>query len=137
MFAVIETGGKQYKVAKNDVIFVEKLDGDAGAEVTFDHVMLIGDGETRTVGRPYIAGAAVFATVLEQTRGPKLIVFKKKRRQNYRRKRGHRQHLSVLRIMDIVPSGGVRSTAAPETAGAKPAKKARSTKKAEASSQET
>ncbi|MFO0995920.1 MAG: 50S ribosomal protein L21 [Alphaproteobacteria bacterium] len=134
MFAVIETGGKQYKVAKNDVIFVEKLDGDAGAEITFDHVMMIGDGETRTVGRPYIAGAAVVATVLEQTLGPKLIIFKKKRRQNYRRKRGHRQPVSVLRIMDIVPSGAARSAASTEASDAKPAKKARPAKNAEASS---
>ncbi|MCX7355233.1 MAG: 50S ribosomal protein L21 [Alphaproteobacteria bacterium] len=101
MYAVIQTGGKQYKVAKNDVIFVEKLDGDAGAEVTFDKVMLIGDGDGRTVGHPFISGAAVTATVLEQARGPKLIVFKKKRRQNYRRKRGHRQAVSVLRITNI------------------------------------
>ncbi len=137
MFAVIETGGKQYKVAKNDVIFVEKLDGDAGAEVTFDNVMLIGDGEQRTVGRPYIAGAAVVATVLEQARGPKLIIFKKKRRQNYRRKRGHRQHLSVLRIMDIVPSGSVRSAPSTEAAAEKPAKKTRAPKKADTASKET
>lgn len=101
MYAVIQTGGKQYKVAKNDVIFVEKLDGDAGAEVTFDKVMLIGDGDGRTVGKPFISGAAVTATVLEQARGPKLIVFKKKRRQNYRRKRGHRQAVSVVRITNI------------------------------------
>ncbi len=101
MYAVIQTGGKQYKVAKNDVIFVERLDGDAGSEVTFDKVMLIGDGDGRTVGRPFIDGAAVTATVLEQARGPKLIVFKKKRRQNYRRKRGHRQAVSVVRITDI------------------------------------
>jgi large subunit ribosomal protein L21 len=137
MFAVIETGGKQYKVAKNDVIFVEKLDGNAGAEVTFDHVMMIGDGETRTVGRPYIAGAAVVATVLEQARGPKIIIFKKKRRQNYRRKRGHRQHLSVLRIMDIVASGAVRSARPAEAAAETPAKRARPAKKAETTSKET
>ena len=101
MFAVIETGGKQYKVGKGDVIFVEKLDGDAGAEVTFDKVMLVADGESRTIGKPYVAGAAVTAQVLEQARRPKILVFKKKRRQNYRRRAGHRQRVSVLRITDI------------------------------------
>ncbi|MFN0042690.1 MAG: 50S ribosomal protein L21 [Alphaproteobacteria bacterium] len=103
MFAVIETGGKQYKVGKGDVIFVEKLGGDAGAEVTFDKVMMVADGPSRTIGRPYVSGAAVVAEVLEQMRAPKIIVFRKKRRQNFRRKRGHRQHLSVLRITDIRP----------------------------------
>jgi large subunit ribosomal protein L21 len=101
MFAVIETGGKQYKVGKGDVIFVEKLDGDAGATITFDKVMMVGDAGARTIGKPYVAGAAVTAEVLEQTRAPKIIVFRKKRRQNFRRKRGHRQRLSVLRITEI------------------------------------
>lgn len=101
MFAVIETGGKQYKVGKGDVIFVEKLDGEAGAQVTFDKVMMVADGGARMIGKPYVAGAAVTAEVLEQTRAPKIIVFRKKRRQNFRRKRGHRQRLSVLRITGI------------------------------------
>lgn len=97
MFAVIKTGGKQYKVAPNDVIRVEKLPGQAGDTVTLDQVLLVGD----KVGTPLVAGASVTATLLEQTRAEKVIIFKKKRRQNYRRKKGHRQELSVLRITGI------------------------------------
>ena len=97
MFAVIQTGGKQYKVAPNDVILVEKLPGLAGDTVTLDQVLMVGD----KVGAPLVAGASVTATLVEQTRGEKIIVFKKKRRQNYRRKKGHRQDLTVLRITGI------------------------------------
>ncbi len=97
MFAVIKTGGKQYKVAKNDVIVVEKLAGEAGETVTLDEVLMVGD----KIGAPTVAGASVSATVVDQTKGDKVIVFKKKRRQNYRRKKGHRQQLTVLRITDI------------------------------------
>ncbi|MBF0304819.1 MAG: 50S ribosomal protein L21 [Alphaproteobacteria bacterium] len=97
MFAVIKTGGKQYKVAKDDVILVEKLPAEAGATVTLDQVLMVGE----KIGAPLVDGASVTATVVEQTRGEKLIVFKKKRRQNYRRKTGHRQDLTVLRITDI------------------------------------
>ena len=97
MFAVIETGGKQYKVAKNDVILVEKLAAQAGENVNLDRVLMVGD----KVGAPLVAGASVTATVVDQIRGDKVIVFKKKRRQNYRRKKGHRQYLTVLRITDI------------------------------------
>ncbi|HVI52879.1 MAG TPA: 50S ribosomal protein L21 [Candidatus Sulfotelmatobacter sp.] len=97
MFAVIKTGGKQYKVAPNDVILVEKLPGQAGDTVTLDQVLMVGD----KVGAPLVAGASVTATLVEQTRGEKIIVFKKKRRQNYRRKKGHRQDLTVLRIAAI------------------------------------
>jgi large subunit ribosomal protein L21 len=97
MFAVIKTGGKQYKVAKNDVIVVEKLPAEAGASITLDEVLMIGD----KIGAPTVAGASVTATVVDQTKGDKVIVFKKKRRQNYRRKKGHRQQLTVLRITDI------------------------------------
>jgi large subunit ribosomal protein L21 len=101
MFAVIKTGGKQYRVAKNDVLFVEKLPGEAGETVTFDEVLLVGgDGEPK-VGAPLVSGARVEARVLEQMRSDKVIVFKKKRRKNYRRKKGHRQHLTVLRVTDI------------------------------------
>ncbi len=101
MFAVIRTGGKQYKVAKNDVIFVEKLDAEAGASVALGEVLMVGDEAGVTTGTPEIAGAHVTATVLEQMRDDKVIIFKKKRRHNYRRKNGHRQHLTVLRITDI------------------------------------
>lgn len=97
MFAVIKTGGKQYKVAKNDVITVEKLPAEAGATITLDEVLMVGD----KIGTPVVSGAAVTAEVVEQTRGDKIIVFKKKRRQTYRRKNGHRQDLTVLRITDI------------------------------------
>lgn len=98
MFAVIKTGGKQYKVAPNDVVIVEKLPGQAGDTVTLDQVLMVGD----KVGAPLVAGASVTATLVDHTRGEKVIVFKKKRRQNYRRKKGHRQDLTVLRITDIV-----------------------------------
>ena len=105
MYAVLKTGGKQYKVAENDVIIVEKLVAEAGSNIDLDEVLMIGDGEASTVGTPTIVGAKVTAEVLEQKRGKKVIVFKKKRRQNYRRTRGHRQELTVLRITDILSDG--------------------------------
>ncbi len=101
MFAVIKTGGKQYKVAKNDVIKVEKLEAVAGASVSLDEVLMVGEGASVTVGAPRVVGAMVTAEVVEQTRGDTIIIFKKKRRQNYRRKNGHRQHFTVLKITDI------------------------------------
>lgn len=101
MFAVIKTGGKQYKVAKNDVIVVEKLLGEAGAKVALDEVLLVGGEGDAKVGAPMVAGASVAAEIVEQTRGDKVIIFKKKRRKNHRRKNGHRQDLTVLRITDI------------------------------------
>ncbi len=97
MYAVIRTGGKQYRVTKNDVIRVELLDAKEGANVTLNEVLLVGS----KIGAPTVAGASVTATVLEQIKDDKVIVFKKKRRQNYRRKNGHRQRLTVLRITDI------------------------------------
>lgn|SRR5690606_18946433 len=101
MYAVVRTGGKQYRVAENDVVVVERIAGEAGDEVTLGDVLMVaGDGDVK-VGAPLVDGAAVKATLVEQTRGDKIIVFKKKRRQNYRRKRGHRQDLSVLRITGI------------------------------------
>ena len=114
MYAVIKTGGKQYKVAKNDVILVEKLPGEAGAAVELDEVLLVGDDKSQTVGSPLVDGAHVAATVLEQTRGEKIIVFKKKRRQNYRRKAGHRQDLTALKITDIVTGGKKKAAKAAE-----------------------
>ncbi len=108
MFAVIKTGGKQYKVAAGDVIAVERLDGDPGAHIDLETVLAIGEGAELTLGKPFVEGAAVTAEVLEQARGEKIIVFKKKRRQNYRRKRGHRQELTVLKITDIYPAGAAR-----------------------------
>ncbi|BAF90092.1 50S ribosomal protein L21 [Azorhizobium caulinodans ORS 571] len=99
MFAVIKTGGKQYRVATNDVITVEKLEAAAGESVTFPVLLL--SGETTLVGAPLVEGASVTAEVVEQTRGEKVIAFKKRRRQNSRRKRGHRQDLTVVRITEI------------------------------------
>jgi large subunit ribosomal protein L21 len=96
MYAVIRTGGKQYRVAKDDVISVEKLAGEPGATIEFGDVLMVGDGEGSTAGTPLVAGAAVSATVVEH--GDKIIIFKKKRRHNYRRKNGHRQAITVLRI---------------------------------------
>jgi large subunit ribosomal protein L21 len=101
MFAVIRTGGKQYKVAENDVIFVEKLAGEPGASIELGDVLMVGEGASATAGTPTVAGAAVTATVLEHKKGDKVLVFKKKRRHNYRRKNGHRQEMSVLRITGI------------------------------------
>lgn len=104
MFAVIRTGGKQYKVASGDVIRVEKLAGEPGATISLDDVLMVSDGGSTSVGTPVVAGASVTAEVVAQDRGPKIIVFKKKRRQNYRRKNGHRQDLTVLRITGIQAS---------------------------------
>ncbi|MBO7656756.1 MAG: 50S ribosomal protein L21 [Alphaproteobacteria bacterium] len=95
-FAIFQTGGKQYRVKTGDVIKVEKLDADG--DVTFDHVLMIGE----RVGTPTIDGAKIIATVVEQKRNDKVLVFKKKRRQNYRRTRGHRQFVTVLKIKEIV-----------------------------------
>ena len=101
MFAVIRTGGKQYKVAKDDVIAVEKLAGDPGAVNELGEVLMVGEGAEVAAGTPFVAGASVSAELVEQRRAPKIIVFKKKRRHNYRRKNGHRQHQTVLRITEI------------------------------------
>ena len=101
MFAVIKTGGKQYKVAQNDVITVEKLAGEAGAKIELGEVLAVGNGATLQIGSPLVPGAKVSAEVVEQTRGPKVIIFKKRRRQNSRRKNGHRQDLTVLKITAV------------------------------------
>ncbi len=101
MFAVIRTGGKQYRVAEQDVISVEKLPGEPGAAIELAEVLMIGDGAAVAAGAPLLSGASVSATVVEQGRAAKIIVFKKKRRHNYRRKKGHRQQQTVLRITAI------------------------------------
>ena len=103
MYAVIKTGGKQYRVGSGDVIKVERLAGEVGARIAFDQVLMVGGADDGAVqiGSPLVAGAQVMALVLEQARAPKVIVFKKKRRKNYRRKRGHRQLQTVLRIQEI------------------------------------
>lgn len=105
MYAVIKTGGKQYRVQPGDVLVVEKLDGQPGAEVAFGDVLLLGDGETVTVGAPTVAGATVNATLIETRKGEKVKIFKKIRRQGYRRTRGHRQIESVLRVTGIEAGG--------------------------------
>jgi len=109
MFAVIKTGGKQYKVASGQTLTVERLPGEAGAAIALEEVLAIGDEAGLKVGAPLLDGAVVKAEVVEQTRGDKIIVFKKKRRQNYRRKNGHRQDLTVIKITDIAASGHVKA----------------------------
>ncbi len=105
MFAVIKTGGKQYRVAANDTITVEKLIGSPGEVVAFEHVLMLSQGETTTVGAPFVDGVSVAAEIVEQGRAAKVISFKKRRRQNSKRKRGHRQHLTVVRVTDILTGG--------------------------------
>ncbi|MGD9785348.1 MAG: 50S ribosomal protein L21 [Hyphomicrobiaceae bacterium] len=102
MYAVIKTGGKQYRVAKDDVITIERLAGDAGANLEFTEVLMVGDGAGVKVGAPLVSGAKVVAELVEQTRGPKVVAFKKRRRKNSRRKRGHRQDLTKVRITSII-----------------------------------
>jgi large subunit ribosomal protein L21 len=120
MFAVIKTGGKQYRVAKDARLTVEKLPAEAGESVTLDQVLMVGgDGQGVTVGQPLVEGASVTAEVVEQTRGRKMLVFKKRRRHNSRRKNGHRQHYTVLKVTDILTGG-----AKPKKAKAASAKKA-------------
>jgi large subunit ribosomal protein L21 len=114
MFAVIRTGGKQYRVAPNDVIEIERVAGKPGDIIELAEVILLGgDGAPKT-GSPTIAGAMVAAEVIEQKRGEKILVFKKKRRSNYRRTRGHRQELTALRITEILTDGKKPSKAAPK-----------------------
>jgi large subunit ribosomal protein L21 len=98
MYAVIRTGGKQYRVTQDAVLTVEKLPGEAGSTVTFTDVLMAGDAAGVKIGAPVLAGASVTATVLEQKRDEKVIIFKKRRRKNSRRKNGHRQHVTVLKI---------------------------------------
>ena len=105
MFAVIKTGGKQYKVAEGDTIVVEKLNAEAGKDVVFDTVLMLGEGANVTVGAPIVAGAAVTGEVAEQTRGDKVITRKKRQRQTYRRTIGHKQHLTVVKITGISADG--------------------------------
>ncbi len=117
--AVIRTGGKQYRVAANDVIKVERLAGDAGDQIVFGEVLAVTGGDTVAVGAPLVSGASVAARVIAQDRADKVMIFKKRRRHNYRRTKGHRQHLTVLRIEEIL------------TGGAKPANPAKVEAKAE------
>ncbi|MGV6821258.1 MAG: 50S ribosomal protein L21 [Parvularcula sp.] len=119
MYAVVKTGGKQFRVCADDVIKVEKLSGEAGDIVTLDEVLMVG-GDAVQIGSPTVAGASVAAEILEQARDRKIVVFKKRRRHNYRRKKGHRQAMTVLKVREIL-TGGAKSKAKP---AAKPAAKA-------------
>lgn len=100
MFAIIRTGGKQYKVQKDDVIQVDKLDAEKGKSVDISDVLFLSDGKKATMGKD-LKGASVKAEILEQKKDKKIVVFKKKRRQNYRRKKGHRQDVTILKVTDI------------------------------------
>jgi len=115
-FAVIKTGGKQYKVSTNDTIRIEKLDDEAGKKFEFKEVLLTTDNVTTEIGSPMVDGAYVEAELLKQTRNDKVIIFKKRRRQNSRRKRGHRQHVSIVKILKIYGKSGKLLAEAKESA---------------------
>jgi large subunit ribosomal protein L21 len=119
MFAVIKTGGKQYRVAAEDKLKVEKVAGEPGDIIQFGEVLMVG-GDAVTIGTPTVVGASVAAEVLEQGRGPKVIAFKKRRRKNSRRKRGHRQELTFVRITEILTDGAKPTKTARPKAERKP-----------------
>ena len=132
MYALVKTGGKQYRVSKNDTILVERIAAEEGAEVILYDIVMLGDGDKVTIGNPRVDGAAVSATVVRQTRGPKIIIFRRKRRKNHRRTQGHRQDLTLLKINDIAedakklaPAKPIAKKAAPkvDNAAKKPAAK--------------
>ena len=128
MYAVVKTGGKQYRVEKEDVVLVEKLDANDGDQVVLDNILMIGEGKKVTLGSPLVNDAAVMAQVIRQTRGPKITMIYKRRRKNSRRKQGHKQNLTLLKIIDIAETGG--SKILPKKATAKPAEtKAKATAK--------
>jgi large subunit ribosomal protein L21 len=112
MYAVIKSGGKQYKVAENEVVKLEKIDGEVGKNVKFDQVLALGSDKGVKVGEPVIKDAVVSAEVLEQKKDDKVIIFKKKRRHNYRRKNGHRQQVTVVRILDVSGKGEIKKAPA-------------------------
>lgn len=136
MYALVKTGGKQYRVAKDDTILVERIAADEGAQVILDDVVMLGDGDKVTIGTPTVEGAAVSATVMRQTRGPKIIIFRRKRRKNHRRTQGHRQDLTLLKITDIAEDAkklakpAAPKAAAPKTAAAEKTETKAETKKA-------
>ena len=141
MFAVIKTGGKQYKVAEGDDIIIEKLAADAGDSVTFEDVLMIGDGGKVTVGEPVVKGASVVGTIIEQRKGSKVMIFKKRQRNTYRRKRGHRQLETVVTIESILADGkkapakkkaAPKKEAAPKPAAKEEAPKAKAASQTEA-----
>lgn len=122
MYAVIKSGGKQYKVATGNVIAVAKLSGEAGDAVSFDEVLLVGGDSEPTLGSPLVAGAAVAGEIVDQRRTAKILVFKKRRRQNSKRSRGHRQEQTLVRITDILTDGRKPEAKADTSDEAKPAR---------------
>jgi len=120
MYAVVATGGKQYRVEAGSELLVERVAADAGSSITFDRVLLIGDGDSVTVGTPTVDGASVSGTVVGDAKGPKLVIFKFKQKVKYRRHTGHRQHLTRVRIDDI--STGSRRAKAQSSDAEEPAK---------------
>ena len=110
MYAVIKTGGKQYRVAANDKILIEKLEGAAGDRVNFTEVLMVSNGGTVDIGAPFLAGATVVGEIEKQARGPHIIIFKKRRRKHYRRRNGHRQDLTSVTITEIL-TGGAKPSA--------------------------
>jgi len=116
MFAVVKTGGKQYRVTPGDVVIVEKLLGDPGDKIKLDHVLMVGeDGQSPEIGSPLVGNNAVNCLILEQSRSAKILVFKKKRRKGYKRTKGHRQDHTVLRVLDINGKGMVKQKSKTET----------------------
>ena len=105
MYAVIKTGGKQYRVQKDDLVSVEKIEQEKGATVAFDSVLMLGDGAAVTLGTPFVDGAKVEGEIVDQARAPKITVFKKKRRKGYRRKKGHRQDITLVKITAVEAPG--------------------------------
>ncbi|ASY58483.1 LSU ribosomal protein L21p [Sinorhizobium sp. CCBAU 05631] len=118
MFAVIKTGGKQYRVAADDVITIEKLEGVQGDKIEFTEILMVGVGADATIGAPFVEGAVVSAEVVDQGRAKKVIAFKKRRRQNSKRSRGHRQHQTIVRILDIAAAGGKAKKSSKKTEAA-------------------
>jgi large subunit ribosomal protein L21 len=132
MYALVKTGGKQYRVSKDDTILVERLSAEEGEQIILKDIVMLGDDDKVTIGTPLVDGAGVSATVVRQTRGPKIIIFRRKRRKNHRRTQGHRQDLTLLKIIDIAEDAKSLKTAKPTpkavpkkaTASDVPAKKA-------------
>ena len=113
MYALVKTGGKQYRVSKNDTILVERLSAEEGQQIILSDIVMLGDGDKVTIGTPRVDGAGVSATVMRQTRGPKIIIFRRKRRKNHRRTQGHRQDLTLLKINEIAKDAKSLKTTKP------------------------
>ena len=136
MYAIVEMAGQQFKVAKDQKVYVHRLQEDEGKKVTFDKVLLLEDGGNVTIGAPVIEGAAVEAKVVKHLKGDKVIVFKKKRRKGYQKKNGHRQYLTEIVVESIVAKGAKKAAPAKAKAEAKPAAEPKAEKKAEAPKKE-